>query len=171
MSRLQLIKNKMNNLVDAKRTVGRWQAKGEKVVFTNGCFDILHKGHLSYLAEAASLGDRMIIAVNSDDSVKRLGKDTNRPINAEEDRLFLLAGLIIVDAAVIFDENTPEQIIKELKPDILVKGGDYDATISDKSDSKYIVGRDFILENGGEVITIPTVEGYSTTNTIHKINA
>src|SRR5690606_7295097 len=120
--------------------------------------------------EAASLGDQLIVGLNSDASVRSLGKGSNRPINSEEDRAFLLAGLTIIDAVIVFDDSTPENLIKELAPDILVKGGDYDPLVSNPNDPKYIVGREFMLKNKGEVITIPTVVGYSTTNTISKIN-
>ena len=171
MSQLQKIKDKISDFDQTKKKIKAWQEEGLQVVFTNGCFDILHTGHLSYLAEAASLGDRLIVAVNSDESVRSLGKDDNRPINAENDRAFLMAGLEIIDAVLIFNENTPEKLISGLIPDVLVKGGDYDGTISDKNDPKYIVGREVVLQNGGEVKTIPTVVGYSTTNTIKKINS
>lgn len=171
MNRLEAIQEKICDLKKAKQKVNMWKAKAFPVVFTNGCFDILHKGHLTYLAEAANLGKRMIIGVNSDASVRSLGKGDNRPINSELDRAFLLAGLGIVDAVVIFDDHTPKNLIEELIPDILVKGGDYDENISDPSDPKYIVGREIVLENGGNVNTIPTVTGYSTTNTISKINS
>lgn len=171
MNRLDLLKHKVCDLHRAKQKVNMWHAYANKVVFTNGCFDILHKGHVSYLAEAASLGDRLIVGINSDDSVRSLGKGEDRPINEEYDRAFLIASLSVVDAVVIFNEQTPEQLIKELIPDVLVKGGDYDGTITDPNDPRYIVGRDTVLQNQGEVQTISLVEGYSTTAIVNKINA
>jgi D-glycero-beta-D-manno-heptose 1-phosphate adenylyltransferase len=129
-------------------------------VFTNGVFDILHHGHLDYLARAASLGNMLIIGVNTDASVKRL-KGDKRPITNENDRAFQLASLLFVDAVCLFEEDTPKDLIEAVKPDILVKGGDY--TISN------IVGADFVLGNGGSVEVIPFVEGYSTTSILDRI--
>lgn len=131
------------------------------IVFTNGCFDILHLGHANYLAQARNLADILVVGLNSDASVKRL-KGDNRPINSELQRAFLLASFFFVDYVTVFDEDTPKQLIEIVKPDILVKGGDY------KLDD--IVGADFVLANGGKVSTIPFVEGFSTTNIINKIN-
>lgn len=145
--------------------------KGEKVVFTNGCFDILHTGHVTYLAKAAELGKRLIVGLNSDDSVRRLGKDTNRPINNEESRALILASLQFVDVVVIFDEDTPLDLIKQIQPDVLVKGGDYDKNEKDSNSKKYIVGSDLVLANHGTVETINLVDGFSTTNIIKKIKA
>lgn len=139
-----------------KEYVKTWQENGETVVFTNGCFDILHYGHVSYLKKAASLGDRFIIAVNSDASVKRL-KGEERPLNHEKDRAFLLENLAFVDGVIIFEEDTPYEVIKEIRPNILVKGGDYKP--------EDVVGRDLV----DEVIIIPFENGYSTTGLIEKI--
>jgi len=133
---------------------------GKVVVFTNGCFDILHAGHTIYLSQAKKLGDYLIIGLNSDQSVKRL-KGINRPINCEQDRLTVLSSLRYVDFISIFDEDTPLNLIEAIKPDILVKGGDYDES--------NIVGADFVKSYGGEVVTIPLVQGRSTTNIINKI--
>ena len=134
---------------------------GKKVVFTNGCFDILHTGHVTYLNEAKRQGDILIVGVNSDKSVKRLKGET-RPINSENDRAFVLDGLKAVDYTVIFDEDTPEELIACLKPSIHVKGGDYKK--EDLPETK-------IVESyGGEVIILNFVEGKSTTNIIEKIN-
>ena len=133
-----------------------WQARGETVVFTNGCFDILHRGHVTYLAQAKALGDRLVVGVNSDDSVRRL-KGESRPVNRETDRALLLAALRFVDEVVIFGEDTPEKLLEKLRPDILVKGGDYK-----KEDVK---GKEF----AGRVEILPFVEGCSTTNVIEKI--
>ena len=107
---------------EAETMISYWKSRGEKVVFTNGCFDILHRGHLTYLAEAAELGDHLIIGLNSDDSVRRL-KGSHRPVNGEADRAFMLSALRFVDAVVLFSEDTPEKLLSCLKPDILVKGG------------------------------------------------
>jgi D-beta-D-heptose 7-phosphate kinase/D-beta-D-heptose 1-phosphate adenosyltransferase len=131
-----------------------------KVVFTNGCFDILHRGHVSYLHETKKLGDFLIVGVNSDASVSKL-KGPSRPIQNEQDRLYILAGLESVDAVILFSEDTPEKLIKNLLPNVLVKGGDYQIN--------EIVGHDIVLSNGGLVTTIPFVEGKSTTNIVKKM--
>ena len=134
--------------------------EGQKVVFTNGCFDILHRGHATYLAQARELGDLLVVGLNTDASVQRL-KGPSRPINNQYDRAFLLASLACVDFVILFDEDTPEQLIHTVRPDVLVKGGDYTLDT--------IVGADFVLQNGGIVTTIPFVDGYSTTSTLNKI--
>ncbi len=131
-----------------------------KVVFTNGCFDLLHAGHVAYLQEAASLGDRLIVGLNSDASVKRL-KGFHRPINPENERKFVLEALACVDEVVIFSEDTPLQVIEKIKPDVLAKGGDWTP--------EQIVGSDFVLAYGGEVKSLKFVEGLSSTNIIDKI--
>ncbi|MDI6854118.1 MAG: D-glycero-beta-D-manno-heptose 1-phosphate adenylyltransferase [Deltaproteobacteria bacterium] len=144
---------------------GRWvrgiQAEGKKVVFTNGCFDLLHVGHVQYLEEARSLGDALIVAVNTDDSVRRLSKGSGRPVNPEADRARVLAALACVDRVVLFPEDTPREIIAELQPDVLVKGGDYRL--------EEIVGRETVLARGGRVKVIPFVPGYSTTALLARI--
>ncbi len=137
-----------------------WRATQRGIVFTNGCFDILHHGHLALLAEAASLGHILIVGVNTDASVRGL-KGPERPITQENDRLFQLASLLYVDAVCLFDEPTPLELIQIIKPDVLVKGGDY--TI-DK-----IVGADLVTSYGGKVAIIPFVSGYSTTSLIDRI--
>ena len=157
------------NISQAEMDSKLWKERGEKIVFTNGVFDILHKGHCSYLKEAALLGDRLIIGLNSDPSVKRLGKGDDRPLNDEEARAFVLSCLSFVDAIVIFNEDTPLDLIKEIKPNVLVKGGDYDAEERNQNSNKYIVGSGIVLENGGEVRIIDLVEGYSTTALIEKM--
>jgi rfaE bifunctional protein nucleotidyltransferase chain/domain len=134
--------------------------KNEKIVFTNGCFDMLHAGHVDYLNKAASLGNRLIIGLNADSSVSKL-KGPKRPINTENFRALVLSALHVVDAIVIFDEETPEKLIKLIKPDVLVKGADY--TI------EQIVGADFVLKSGGNVELIPFLEGFSTTTLIQKM--
>lgn len=135
--------------------------QGKRIVFTNGCFDILHAGHVAYLQEAASLGDFLVVAVNSDDSVKRLEKSPARPLQNEYSRSHVMAALGCVGAVVVFDEDTPLEIISEIKPDVLVKGADYTV---DK-----IVGADVVIQNGGEVKTIAFLPGYSTTAIEKKI--
>lgn len=134
--------------------------KGEFVVFTNGCFDILHRGHATYLAQARDLGDLLVVGLNSDDSVRRL-KGASRPVVDQASRAYLLAALECVDYVVLFDEDTPYHLISTLLPDILVKGGDYR-----KED---IVGHDVVEAHGGRVRTLQFVDGFSTTSIIHKI--
>lgn len=136
-------------------------AKGKRLVFTNGCFDILHRGHVAYLNEAKKLGDLLIVGLNSDSSVKAL-KGPERPVNAEEDRKFVLENLRAVDHVEIFSEETPLNLIKEVCPNILVKGGDWKA--------EQIVGSDFVLSNGGQVLSLNFVDGYSTTKIIQKVS-
>ncbi len=152
---------KIFDLDKLKRQIASWRASGKTVAFTNGCFDILHQGHIYSLSQAASEADYLIVAVNSDASVKRLGKGDSRPINNEESRAILLAALSVVDAVIIFDEATPQQLIATLLPDVLVKGGDY--TI------EQIAGSKEVIANGGRVVINKIVEGFSTTNIIHKI--
>lgn len=149
------------DLVNVKRLCNIWRMKGERIVFTNGCFDILHRGHVEYLQEAAALGDRLVIGVNSDASVKRQGKGPERPLNDQDSRAKVLAALRLVDAVVIFDEDTPLPLIEAIAPDVLVKGGDW---IEDR-----IVGAEFVLKNGGEVRSLKLVDGFSTTALIEKI--
>jgi D-glycero-beta-D-manno-heptose 1-phosphate adenylyltransferase len=138
-----------------------WKTESKKVVFTNGCFDILHRGHVEYLCHARDLGDKLILGLNTDASVKRLGKSPERPINSEDTRAIILAGLECVDAIILFDEDTPLELITFVKPNVLVKGNDYKA--------EDIVGYDVVTENGGEVITIQLVDGFSTTKLIEKM--
>ncbi|MCX8054747.1 MAG: D-glycero-beta-D-manno-heptose 1-phosphate adenylyltransferase [Ignavibacteria bacterium] len=134
--------------------------EGKKLVFTNGCFDIIHAGHVYYLTEAKKLGDVLIVGLNTDDSVRRL-KGHSRPINGEQDRAVVLNALKPVDYVVLFDEDTPIELIKQVRPDFLVKGADYER--------KNIVGADFVESYGGRVATIEFVEGKSTTNIINKM--
>lgn len=171
MSRLASLENKIVSLEDAKRRVNMWHLKNDKVVFTNGCFDLLHKGHVTYLAKSAELGDRLIVAINTDASVREQGKGENRPINPEDARATVLAALGFVDMVVFFSENTPYDVIEFLQPDVLVKGADYDPNETDPHSKKYIVGSDIVKKNGGEVIAIQLVEGYSTTAIIEKSKA
>ncbi|HSJ07444.1 MAG TPA: D-glycero-beta-D-manno-heptose 1-phosphate adenylyltransferase [Longimicrobiales bacterium] len=132
----------------------------DTVVFTNGCFDILHRGHVAYLHMARALGDRLVVGVNSDASVRRL-KGAGRPILNQEDRAFILAGLASVDAVTLFDEDTPAELIAALVPDVLVKGGDYSHA--------EVVGRDTVEAAGGRLVLIPFVEGRSTTDIVKRI--
>lgn len=169
MSRIDYIHSKIVSVEQAARLVASWKLRNEQVVFTNGCFDILHKGHVSYLAKAADLGNRLIVALNTDASVKAQNKSPERPINDESARLQVLASLGFVDLVVLFDEKTPENVIKQIKPSILVKGADYDEYETDPYSKKYIVGSDFVKSIGGTVKTIDLEVGYSTTNIISKI--
>lgn len=167
-ARLDFVKSKIVSVEEAARRIAMYHLKNEKVVFTNGCFDILHLGHITYLAEAAGLGTRFIVAINSDKSVKSLNKAPNRPINNELARMHVIAALGYVDLVILFDEKTPFELIQKLEPDILVKGGDYDAEEIDPHSKKFIVGSNIVRENGGSVHTINLVEGYSTTAIIDK---
>ena len=143
-----------------KEKIVEHRERGEKVVFTNGCFDIIHAGHVQYLAQARGLGDLLIVGLNTDNSVQRL-KGPTRPICPEEDRAIVLAALACVDYVTLFDEETPANLIEELCPDILVKGQDYEG--------KEVVGRETVEGAGGEVILVPLVQGRGTTNVIAKI--
>lgn len=168
MDRLDYITEKIVSVEEAKRRMSMWHMKNDVVCFTNGCFDILHLGHITYLAKAASLGKRLIVAVNSDDSVRLLNKAPNRPINNEQARMMVVAALGCVDLVVVFNEQTPFELITELLPDVLIKGADYDAEETDKNNPKYIIGSDIVKANGGKVETISFVEGYSTTSILGK---
>jgi rfaE bifunctional protein nucleotidyltransferase chain/domain len=145
----------------ARRTVQQVQAQGRKVVFTNGCFDLLHLGHVRYLQAARALGDFLVLGLNDDASVRRLGKGPGRPLTPQAERAEILAALACIDAVVIFGQDTPLELIRTLRPDVLVKGGDYTP--------QGIVGRPEVLSWGGEVHVIPFVPGRSTSNLIHRI--
>ncbi len=160
MSNLKNINSKIYSLLDLKTQSDKWKINGEKIVFTNGCFDLLHRGHVEVLANTADLGDRLIIGLNSDSSIKDL-KGENRPIIDETSRAILLASLQFVDAIVFFTEETPHKLIETLVPDVLAKGGDYKI--------KEISGNEVVLENGGEVILVPFIDGFSSTNIVEKI--
>lgn len=149
--------------------VSDWKSRGERCVFTNGVFDILHIGHVDYLEKARQLGDRLIVAVNSDASVRRLNKGPERPINPEFARARIIAALRCVDAVIVFDQDTPLDMIKAVMPDVLVKGGDYDPDETDSSSKKYIVGSAELLAAGGVVKIIDLVDGFSTTNIVSKL--
>jgi len=169
ITRSNYIQSKILDHRDAAKRISLWKMKGAKVVFTNGCFDILHKGHVSYLAEAAELGNKMVVALNTDASVKRQGKGDDRPINNNDARASVLASLGFVDMVVFFDANTPVEVIENLSPDVLVKGADYDPEETNVNAKTYIVGSDIIRNSGGEVKAIPLVEGFSTTSVIEKL--
>ncbi len=151
---------KILRLDEAIEQVNDWQRSKQKVVFTNGCFDIVHLGHVDYLEKARALGDRLVLGLNTDASVSRL-KGPQRPVVDEHARARLMAALSFVDTVILFDEPTPKELIEALKPDILVKGDDYTV--------ETIVGADFVITNGGEVKTVALVPGYSTTTLINKI--
>jgi len=160
---------KIVSLEEAKQQMQIWKLSSKKVVFTNGCFDILHKGHVTYLAQTAEHGNRLILGLNSDASVKRQGKGDDRPINDENARATVLAALSCVDLIVVFDEDTPIDLIRELQPNVLAKGADYDPAETDPASKKYIVGSDVVRESGGEVVAIPLVDGFSTTGILGKM--
>ena len=151
---------KLLSRAEALEKVRAWQASGKKVVFSNGCFDILHAGHVEYLAAARALGDALIIGLNSDASVRRL-KGPDRPVCCEEDRAAVLSALQVVDGVTLFNEDTPEELIGALLPDILVKGADWAV--------EQIAGARAVIDHGGSVLTVPLLEGRSTTGIIEKI--
>lgn len=144
---------------DLANTLHQWRFRGEKIVFTNGCFDILHRGHVEYLAQAAALGTKLIIGLNTDASVRKL-KGESRPVNNQQARAIVLASLLFTDKIVYFGEDTPYELIRYIQPDILVKGSDYRP--------ENIVGYDLVKARGGEIITIPLTEGFSTTSILSK---
>lgn len=152
--------NKIKTVLELRPLLDILQAMGKKIVFTNGCFDLIHTGHTRYLAKAKSLGDLLIVAVNSDSSVRMI-KGEKRPINTQAERAETLAALESVDFVTIFDEPDPYKIISDLQPDVLVKGGDWPI--------EKIVGRDIVEARGGKVVNVPYVEGASTTGIIEKI--
>ena len=154
------IQAKIQDWETAQTTIFKWKTAGEKIVFTNGCFDILHFGHIHYLAEARGLGDRLVVGINSTSSVQRL-KGMHRPINDEATRLHLMAALECVDAVVVFEKDTPLELIQLLVPNVLVKGGDWKP--------EQIVGSEIVLANGGEVKSLAFMDGYSTSAIERKI--
>lgn len=160
MKEIERIESKIICQKNLSNLILKWREENQKIVFTNGCFDLLHLGHVDYLAKAKDLGDRLIIGVNTDSSVKRL-KGKNRPLQDENSRLHILAALHSVDAVVLFDDDTPYELIKKIQPDILVKGADYKI--------ENIVGYDIVTSRGGSVKTIEFIEGYSTTNIEQRI--
>jgi len=163
MSFHSLLEKKLIPVEEIPRFVNSRKLNGRRIVFTNGCFDILHPGHVDYLTQARDLGDILILGLNSDDSVRRLNKGPDRPINTQEARAKVLAGLGCIDAIVYFNEDTPLELIKKVQPDFLVKGGDWKV--------EQIVGHDIVLANGGKVLTIPFLDGFSTKGLLNKLQA
>ena len=161
MKRTDLIPQKILTQEEAIRRMAQLRLFGKKIVFSNGVFDILHQGHIYSLSQAAKEGDYLIIGLNADASVKRL-KGDSRPVNDQESRALVLASLVMVDAVVLFEEDTPLELIKALMPDVLVKGGDYTV--------EQIAGAKEVIANGGKVIINPILEGFSTTNIISQIS-
>jgi D-beta-D-heptose 7-phosphate kinase/D-beta-D-heptose 1-phosphate adenosyltransferase len=149
------------DLVAVQRLTQTWRLKSDRIVFTNGVFDILHRGHVTYLEQAAALGHRLVVGLNNDASVKRLGKGDGRPLNNQEDRAAVLAALRCVDAVVVFEQDTPMELIQAIGPDVLVKGGDWTV--------EKMVGGEYVQGYGGEVRSLPLVEGRSTTSLVERI--
>ncbi|MHC2990817.1 hypothetical protein OB13_04180 [Pontibacter sp. HJ8] len=152
--------DKIFTLSQLQQQLQTWRSQGQKIVFTNGCFDLLHLGHVDYLEKSRQLGDKLVLGLNTDASISRI-KGPSRPLQDEKSRARVMASLLFVDAVVLFDEDTPLELIRAVQPDILVKGDDY--TIEN------IVGQDVVTQRGGEVKTVPLVKGYSTTNIVKKI--
>ena len=155
------LNSKIADQKDAAAVLSQQRVTGRKIVFTNGVFDLLHPGHVDYLSQARDLGDFLVVAVNSDDSVRRLNKGTERPLNSLEARTTVLASLACVDLIVPFSDDTPYELIKLLKPDVLVKGNDYKI--------EQIAGYDIVQAYGGRVLTIPLMHGFSTTALVKKL--
>ncbi len=162
MNNLEIIKNKVLDRDKLKNQLAVWRFQDKKIVFTNGCFDLLHLGHIDYLSKAKDHGNVLIVGVNTDASVQRL-KGENRPVKDEVSRSMIMASLQFVNAVVLFDEDTPYELIKLVQPDVLVKGSDYEP--------EDIVGYDIVKARGGEIVTIDFLEGYSTTGIIEKIKS
>ena len=162
MTTIDVTQGKIFDRAVLSNRVAMWRFQMRKIVFTNGCFDLLHRGHIEYLSKARDLGDVLIIGLNTDDSVKRI-KGEGRPVQDETSRALILASLRFVEAVILFDEDTPYDLISMIKPDVLVKGGDYT--------EETIVGADIVKANGGEVVTIPLVEGYSTSGLIEVLGS
>jgi len=152
----------ISNISSLKSLLNKFKNENKKIVFTNGCFDIIHSGHIYYLKEAKTFGDILVVALNSDNSIKRI-KGKNRPIISEKNRLIIMESLYFVDYVTIFNEDTPYNLIKEITPNILVKGGDWEIN--------KIVGKDIVEKNGGKVINIPYQKGISTTEIINRIKS
>ena len=158
--KLNKLKAKIFNIKNLSQIINEWRLNGDKIVFTNGCFDLIHLGHLEILARSADLGDKLIVGINSDESIKKI-KGNSRPIIEEDSRAKQLAAIEFIDAVILFNEETPYNLINILKPDVLTKGGDYK-----KND---IVGNQLINKEKGEVVIIPLTQGYSTTSILEKI--
>ncbi len=161
MSLISKVREKIINTDILALKVSKWKKNKMKVAFTNGCFDILHLGHLKILTKSKEFGDRLIVAINSDESVRKL-KGKERPVNDFQTRSHMLASFSFVDYVVKFSDDTPKELIQKIKPDFLIKGGDYK--------KKDIVGNDIVSSYGGETVIIPLINGLSSTNTIKKIN-
>ena len=161
MDKIDLVKSKIMDRDLLKRILGVWRFQDKKIVFTNGCFDILHKGHIHLLTQAAMYGNILIVGLNSDTSVKSI-KGSDRPFNDEETRSWILGSFSFVNAVVLFEEDTPLELIKFVNPNVIVKGGDYS--------ENEIVGADIVKSNGGEVKIIPLLEGFSSTGIEQKLN-
>ena len=157
---IDLLKKKLCSLTELKSICNELRKEKKTIVFTNGCFDLIHLGHIDYLSKAADLGNILIIGLNSDQSVHKI-KSPGRPLQDQKSRQMLLAAISFVDIVVLFDEETPHKLISEIKPDVLVKGGDYKA--------EEVVGADIVTQNGGKVVILPFVEGYSTSSIESKI--
>ena len=160
MRKADIINSKIFSLPDLVRRIAQWRILGKTVAFTNGVFDIMHRGHIASLSEAAREADYLVVGLNSDASTKRL-KGPSRPVNDEQARAIVMASLLMVNAVILFDEDTPLELIKAVMPDVLVKGGDYT--------EEQIVGAREVKANGGKVVINPIVQGYSTTGLIEKI--
>jgi rfaE bifunctional protein nucleotidyltransferase chain/domain len=171
MSYNSKLSKKIVSAKDINRLMNVERFHSKKIVFTNGCFDILHRGHVEYLTKARDLGNVLVLGLNTDASVKRQNKSPERPINTQEARAVILAALECVDYIVYFDEDTPYELIKLVQPDVLAKGADYDANETDTSSKKYVVGSDIVRAKGGKVATIDLSEGFSTTGLIHKLKS
>ena len=161
MTNLELIKGKIYDNAALEAQLARWRFLQKKVVFTNGCFDLIHLGHIDYLSKAKDLGDVLLVGLNTDASVRRLDKGASRPIKDQFSRAMILAALRFVDGVVLFDEDTPLELIKRVQPDVLVKGSDYRA--------EEIVGYEVVKNKGGEIVTIDFLPGYSTSLIEEKI--
>ena len=161
MNKLEIIRSKIYTSELLIKKIAIWRLKDQKIVFTNGCFDILHLGHIDYLSKAADLGDKLIVGVNTDSSVRSLKKGDSRPIQDENSRTMIMASLHVVSAVILFDEDTPYELIKLVQPDVLVKGADY--KVED------MIGYDIVKSRGGEAKTIDYIPGYSTSEIEKKI--
>lgn len=168
---LEIIKSKIYTPEKLLKQLSVWRFHQDKIVFTNGCFDIIHRGHIDYLAKASDLGKVLIIGINSDASVKLLNKGSQRPLQDELSRAMIIASLHFVNAVVLFDEETPQDLIRLLQPDVLVKGADYDVDETNPKNKKYIVGSDSVKASGGAVKTIEYLEGFSTTAIENRIKS
>ena len=157
---LEKINDKIFDLEFLMKNIDQWRNENKKIVFTNGCFDLIHLGHIELLARSSDLGDILIIGVNSDSSIQKL-KGENRPIIEEDSRVKQLAALEFVDAVVLFHEDTPQKLIEKIKPDVITKGGDYKA--------ENVVGNEVVTQKNGQVVIIPLTQGYSTTSILKKI--